>query len=89
MPMQRHRHIRLKLLSVQGREDADIVGAAGGGAYNTIVGVDHFVELADDEGHGLDAFDFFLGADELFVCVCVCVCVYVCVCMCVCIGKEE
>ncbi len=47
-------------LAVDGGEDADEVVGAGCRAGDSGVLVDGFEKLADDEGDGLDAFDFFL-----------------------------
>jgi hypothetical protein len=47
--------------AVEGWEDADDIVAARGGPNDAGVLVDGFEELADDEGNGLDPFDFLLG----------------------------
>jgi hypothetical protein len=54
-----------KFFAIDGGQDSDIVVASSGGGDEAVVLIDHFYEVSDYQGHGLDAFEFFFGAQFL------------------------
>jgi len=65
VPVQSHGGGGFEQLPVQRAEDTDVIVGARGGAHDAVVGVHHLQELADDQGHGLDALDLLLGVQHL------------------------
>ncbi len=63
--MQGNGSVGLQHFSVESGENADVVVGSGRGANDAVIGIDHFVELTNNERDTLDAADFFLGAEEL------------------------
>ena len=55
----------LKLFSVQSREDSDIVIGSACGSDKTMVLIDHFNKMSNDEWDGLDSFEFFFRSELL------------------------
>mmetsp|Transcript_9135 Transcript_9135/g.14464 ORF Transcript_9135/g.14464 Transcript_9135/m.14464 type:complete len:384 (-) Transcript_9135:217-1368(-) len=65
MSMQCNTSVGFEAFPVQCAEYSHVIIGTGRGGYDTVIGIDHFVELSNDEGYRLDATDFFLGAEEL------------------------
>ena len=65
MPMEGDGGVGLEQLAVEGGQDPNVVGRAGGRRDDAVVGVDHFVELANDQRDGLDAGNLLLGPEQL------------------------
>ena len=63
--MQGDGGVGLEQLPVQGGQDAHVVVGPGRRRHDAVVGVDHLVELADDQRDGLDAGDLLLGPEQL------------------------
>jgi hypothetical protein len=52
----------LQLLSINGGENSYVVVGSASGSNQTMVFIDHFHEVADDQRNSLDSLEFFLGA---------------------------
>mmetsp|Transcript_17559 Transcript_17559/g.48731 ORF Transcript_17559/g.48731 Transcript_17559/m.48731 type:complete len:236 (-) Transcript_17559:140-847(-) len=65
MAVQRDAGVWLQQLAIQGTEYSHVVVGSRGAGNDAVVGIDHFVELPDDQGDGLDAPDLLLGAKQL------------------------
>jgi len=63
--VQRDAGVGLEEFPIQRRQDSDVVVGSGRTRYDSVVGVDHLVELPDDERYRLDAAYLFLGAEQL------------------------
>ncbi len=65
MPVHGNTRRGLKLFPVQSREHSDIVVGSTGRRYEAVVLVDHFDEMPDDQGDGLDSLELLFGAELL------------------------
>jgi hypothetical protein len=56
--------VGFKLFSIKSAQDPHIVSRPSGGVDDAIVAVDHFVELANDKGYGLNSLELLYQSVE-------------------------